>query len=173
MDEIENVEEVGEVEGNLRYWRAKEAVRHAELRINSQTANLSAMEARATSIFGWAIAGATVLVAYVGTGPYRGAAIAGATSLFVSCGFSIVGLWSKDWGVVGYNPTKILDDTHASELEVLEFIARGYAETINKNDLTLRNFSTFLTLGWITLAVTPIILSASASFQLLSSSSKG
>ena len=159
--------EVGATDGDLRYWRAKEAIRHAELNIGSQTANLASMESRATSILGWAIAGVTVLVAVVITGPFRAAALAAAFSLFVATLFSILGLRAKDWGVVGYNPRKLLEDTHSSELEVLESFGRGYAETIDKNEGILRNFSICLTVAWAALAATPIVLSVIAYLKIV------
>ena len=46
--------EVGAVEGDLRYWRAKEAVRQGEARLAAQAAIRTALEARATALTGWA-----------------------------------------------------------------------------------------------------------------------
>jgi len=43
-------------DGDLRYWRAKEAVRQGELRLFEQAAIRTALEARATAITGWASA---------------------------------------------------------------------------------------------------------------------
>ena len=46
--------EVGATDGDLRYWRAKEAVRQGEARLAAQAAICSAPEARATALTGWA-----------------------------------------------------------------------------------------------------------------------
>jgi hypothetical protein len=57
--------EVGATHGDLRYWRAKEAVRQGELRLATQAAIRTAWEARATAITGWA---AISLLAATGEG---------------------------------------------------------------------------------------------------------
>ena len=43
-------------DGDLRYWRSKEAVRQGELRLSEQAAIRTALEARASAITGWASA---------------------------------------------------------------------------------------------------------------------
>ena len=47
--------EVGATDADLRWWLAKEAVRHGELLLPSQLSNLTAMETRATALFGWSV----------------------------------------------------------------------------------------------------------------------
>lgn len=53
--------EVGAAGDELCYWQAKEAIRHAELRLVSQATTLQAFEARATSILGWLVAVLTTI----------------------------------------------------------------------------------------------------------------
>jgi hypothetical protein len=50
-------------DGDLRLWRAKEAVRQGELRLAAQAAIRTALEARATAITGWAAASFLALAA--------------------------------------------------------------------------------------------------------------
>ncbi len=72
----------------LRYWKAKEALRHAEVRLVAQALIRAALEARATAITGWAAAG---LLAAAGAGfansdvtTQLASAIAGALLLYVA-----------------------------------------------------------------------------------------
>jgi len=120
--------EVGATDGDLRYWRAKEAVRQGELRLAAQAAIRTALEARATAITGWA---AVSLLAATGAGftAQEAAGFAGVTCAgLLLFGAAIVGRHAvrpRDWAIVGYDPEVITSDQLGSELEVLESVAGG------------------------------------------------
>jgi hypothetical protein len=143
MSEPEPIE-LGEVEGGLRYWLAKEAIRQAELHLAAQATSLTAMESRATSILSWSVAGVFVLGSASLTGQYRAAALVAALFLFISAVLCVVGLWPRNWGIPGYPPGEIIDSDARSELEFLEFIVGGYAKTIIRNEKRLSVFGNIL-----------------------------
>ena len=96
--------EVGasEAEGDLRFWRAKEAVRQGEARLDAQAAIRTAMEARATAITGWA---ATSLIVAAGAGfattdwPARGGAALTAIMLFAAAVIGIHPARPREWSI--------------------------------------------------------------------------
>ena len=144
-------------EGNLRYWRAKEAVRQGELRLSAQAAVRAALEARATAITGWAAAG---LLALSATG-----AAASDWAARIGVGVAFVILFSaaaacihvarprQDWSTTGYDPRLIADDKLGSELEFLEYIAYGLSPGIQTNNLHLiRTGAALRWAGWMLIA---------------------
>lgn len=152
--------EVGATEGDLRYWRAKEAVRQGEARLSAQAAIRTALEARATALTGWS---AVSLLAATGAGftakdtaGFTGAACAG-LALF---GAAIVGIHAvrpRDWAMVGYDPEVIISDQLGSELEVLESIATGLSPGIQANNRRLNAMARMLRwAGWALIAA-PVI----------------
>lgn len=157
-DEIE----VGESGGTLRYWAAKEAIRHGELHLTSQAASLSAMESRATSILGWAITGVFALGALSTTGLYRAAAGFAAVLLFVSAVSCVVGLFPRNWAVAGMLPAQVRNSGQKTELEVLEHLGKGYDEAIQRNNIRLGSFGYYLRFSWICFAASPIVAAVTA-----------
>ena len=152
--------EVGATEGDLRYWRAKEAVRQGEARLTAQAAIRTALEARATALTGWA---AVSLLAATGAGfaakDVASLAGAGAAAL-VLFGAAIVGIHAvrpRDWAMVGYDPELITSDQLGSELEVLESIAAGLSPGIQANNRRLNAMGRMLRwAGWMLIAA-PVI----------------
>lgn len=149
--------EVGETGDTLRFWRAKEAIRHAETHLTAQASSLSAMETRATSILGWATTGVFALGAAAISGQYRAGASVAASALFASAVFVILGLWPRDWGIAGCAPLQVMDSKYDSELEILESIAQGYANTVSLNNKRLTSFSTMLRTSWIFFVASPML----------------
>jgi hypothetical protein len=152
--------EVGATEGDLRYWRAKEAVRQGEARLTAQAAIRTALEARAAALTGWA---AVSLLAAAGAGStakdaagFAGCGCAG----LVLFGAAIVGIHAarpRDWAMVGYDPEVITSDQLGSELEVLESIAAGLSPGIQVNNRRLNAMGRMLRwAGWMLIAA-PVI----------------
>ena len=164
-DEIE----VGETGGTLRYWAAKEAIRHGELHLTAQAASLSAMEARATSILGWAITGVFALGAVSTTGLYRAAAGFAAAFLFMSALSCVFGLFPRNWAVAGMLPEQVRRSGQETELEVLEHLGKGYDEAIQRNNVRLRSFGHCLAFSWVCFASSPVIAALTAYIVAVSS----
>jgi hypothetical protein len=139
--------EVGATEGDLRYWRAKEAVRQGEARLTAQAAVRTALEARATALTGWAAV--SLLAAAGGTFAAKdaaqsaGAACAGLL-LFVAATIGIHAARPRDWAMIGYDPEVITADQLGSELEVLESIAAGLSPGIQANNRRLNSMGRML-----------------------------
>ena len=147
-------------DGDLRLWRAKEAVRQGELRLAAQAAIRTALEARATAITGWAAASllalAAATAAVTGVAPRAGTATAGAV-LFVAAGMCIHVARPRDWAQAGYDPTVITGDTLGTELEVLESVAEGISPGIQRNNIRLEEMGKLLRWsGWLLIAA-PIL----------------
>lgn len=152
--------EVGAVEGELRYWRAKEAIRQGEARLAAQAAVRTALEARATALTGWA---AVSLLAATGAGftatETRSflAALAASIVLFTAAAIGVHAARPRNWAMVGYDPSVITTDPLGSELEVLESIAAGLSPGIQDNNIRLDAMGLMLRwAGWLLLAA-PVI----------------
>jgi len=150
--------EVGasEADGDLRYWRAKEALRQGEARLTAQAAIRTAMEARATAITGWAAASLVVATGAVFAAPdsaSRGAAGLTAVVLFFAAGVCIYAARPRDWTITGYDPEIIMNDSLATELEALESLAEGISPGIQANNRRLNGMGRLLRLsGWALIA---------------------
>jgi hypothetical protein len=148
--------EVGATDGDLRYWRAKEAVRQGEARLTAQAAIRTALEGRATALTGWA---AISLLAATGAGftakDMAGSAGAGAEGVVLLIA-AIVGIHAvrpRDWAMVGYDPQVITSDRLDSELELLESIAAGLSPGIQTNNRRLNGMGRMLRwAGWMLIA---------------------
>jgi hypothetical protein len=140
--------EVGATDADLRWWLAKEAVRHGELLLPSQLSNLTAMETRATALFGWSVPTILALGAAALNTRYTGPAIAAASWLAGAAAACVYGLWPQDWSHAGYHPREILNEKLTSELEVLEAIAGGYAEGADLNKARLAHLADCLRFAW-------------------------
>lgn len=132
--------EVGAADDALRFWRSVEAVRQGELRLAAQAANRAAIEQRAGALAGWCNAGLLALGAAVFakvTDAQLVAAIAAATLLAAALWFCLAALKPRSWGVAGYDPAHLVRWEEASELEIRERMAVGYADGIAMNDARL------------------------------------
>ena len=151
--------EVGQIEAEgLRFWRAKEALRQAELRLTAQAAALATFEARATSLVGWAVAGSTALVtAFVATTlapELRFAAALAVALLFFAAWWGADVLRPSRWWTFG-DPKAVLASTYSTELEELEAIAGGLANAISANEARLSSAGRLLKYGFILAAAAP------------------
>lgn len=138
-DEID----VGATEETLRLWQAKEALRQAELRLAAQTDSRRAFEARVTTLLGWIIATASVVASGIlGTAPARvSVALAMLVPLLIATVTSVSIVWPGWWSNAGYEPHLIFDSALGSELEIIESMAQGYEEGIQRNELWLHRAS--------------------------------
>ena len=152
--------EVGAVDGELRYWLAKEAARQGEGRLNAQSAIRAALEARATALTGWSavsLLAATGAVFTVVNTPARLGALAAGSVLFIAAILGIHAVRPRPWSMVGYDPLVIVHDTLTSELEVLESIGAGLSEGIQANNLRLNAMGLMLRwAGWL-LILAPVV----------------
>lgn len=151
--------EVGASREELRYWRAKEAVRQAELLLSSQAESRRGFEARATALLGWIVAGSSLLVAASTTAPLARAATALVTLLPLvgAGGASVSLLWPGRWGNPGYDPGLFLDSPLTSELEELEAAASGYIEAIELNKRWLARAMKLTRWTYVLFAAAPVL----------------
>ena len=154
--------EVGATEGTLRLWKAREAVRHGELRLAAQAAIRTALEARATALTGWSAVGLLATTAGLFTslkdGNVPGALGSGAAAfvLLLAGAGGIYVARPRAWNSAGYAPEEILDDPWQTEMETLEAIAGGLGLSISKNDSRLdRTGRTLRTVGLL-LTLAPV-----------------
>lgn len=151
--------EVGETAADgLRYWRAKEAVRHGEARLTFQATALAALETRATSLVGWAAAGATAMVSALllatlsRPGAWAASAALGALVLAAAAGVTV--LWPRGWTPFG-DPNGVLDSQETTELGDLEALAGGLGLAAAGNAKRLVSSGRLLTIGLGLLALAP------------------
>jgi hypothetical protein len=129
--------EVGVEEGGLRYWRAKEAMRQAELQLTAQAATKQAFETRAAALLSWIVAISSLMSAG-GTFSTRIIPVMAMLGvLTVSALICISVVWPRFWSQPGYDPRLIMEDQHGTELEQLESLALGYANGIEGNEQRL------------------------------------
>jgi hypothetical protein len=132
--------ELGAVGGELRYRRAKEAIRQGEARLDAQSAVRTALEARATALTGWAavalLAATSVVFSSTTFAPQAGAFVAGLVLLWAAVE-GIHAVRPRDWAMRGYDPSVVISDTLGSELEALESLAGGITDGIQANNLRL------------------------------------
>jgi hypothetical protein len=164
MDTEESNElNLGAIGGGLRYWRAKEAVRQAELTLSSQADSRRGFEARTTALLGWIVAGTSLLIAASASVPPARAlaALAAMVPLFAAGGVAVAVLWPGMWGHAGYSPLVIMDGGLSSELEEIESIAGGYENAIALNERWLRRAMVLTRWVYCLFAATPIAGTAS------------
>ncbi|HTZ72078.1 MAG TPA: hypothetical protein VMB71_15590, partial [Acetobacteraceae bacterium] len=155
---VEGTVEVGAIGGDLPFWRAKEALRQAELRLGAQAQATQALEGRATSMLGWNVTGGLALGAAIVGGSHPWAALTAALSLVGAGLLCVWALVRRDWhGVAGYDPRVLLEDRSGSEYEVVVGLAEGYQETIDANHLAFHRFKAKLTLAICLMVAAPVI----------------
>ncbi|HWD58079.1 MAG TPA: hypothetical protein VG308_07375 [Stellaceae bacterium] len=153
--------EAGATGDTLRLWQAREALRHAELRLASQTASLQAFEARAAALMGWfvtgvsAIGGAAVVSLSGGTYWRAGAIVAALIPALAGAFEASTVLWPKNWHDPGYTPDVVMDACE-SELQQLEYLTAGYAAGINENRVFLDRAGRLMRRAWWLLFAIPI-----------------
>ena len=150
--------ELGATGADLPLWRAREAIRNAELRLGVQASAAQALEGRATSMLGWSVAGVLAVGAAVVNGTHfwpasiAGACLAGAAAL---CLLGIVG---RDFsGAAGYEPATLLSDRSASEYEALVSLAEGYQEAVLHNQASFVRVKARLSAAMILMAAGPLL----------------
>lgn len=152
--------EVGANSGDLRYWLAKEGVRQGELRLAGQTASITAMEARASSILAWAVTIGIALAAATLDPRYRAAAGASLVPALAAAVCCVWALWPRRWDAAGYRHSELERFGYGTELEYLEAIAQGIEQSAERNSKRLRRFALALRAAWICLALTPAVAAA-------------
>ncbi len=164
--------EVGAGADDLDYWKAKEAIRQAELRLGAQAGSLRAAETRATSLIGWASVLASAAVAFatggwntlLGTAPAAsvspvtqdltgrvGAAwllVAGALGCICCALWSI---WPQRFYLPGQHPQTILGLDGPNELALLRRLARGYGMAMDDNTQRLARAAWWLRAAYVAL----------------------
>jgi hypothetical protein len=85
--------------------------------------------------------------------PIRLSTIALTVPLFWCAAMCIHAARPRDWTMVGYDPTVVMTDTLATELEALESIAAGLSAGIQDNNRRLDGMGKNLRLaGWLLVA---------------------
>ncbi len=149
--------EVGAVGADLRYWRAKEALRHGELRLGVQAQATQALEARATAIVGWSVVGVLALGAAVVNGAHPIAAGVAALCLIGAAVLCITALLTRDWAGPGYRPEIVFEDRSATELEAIESMVIGYQQAVQSNHDGFSRFQRSLKWALVGLIAAPIV----------------
>jgi hypothetical protein len=152
--------DVGKAGSEMRFCRAKEAVRQGEGRLNTQSSVRTALEARATAITGWSSASLLAAAAVVfssGQWQVRMSASLVSIPLFCCEAICVHAARPRDWSMVGYDPNLILENVLGMELELLESIAQGLAPGIQANNIRLNSMGKNLRLAGWTLVAAPVI----------------
>jgi hypothetical protein len=106
--------------GGLRLWRAREALRQAEQRLQAQAAALATLEGRAQALVGWTATAITALggAFFLTSAPVelRAAAAGGAVAMAAALFFAVSALAPGRWAVVGHDPDQIRGLPHSAEL---------------------------------------------------------
>jgi hypothetical protein len=156
-------------EGNLRYWLAKEAVSKGELFLGSQISALARLTASATSILGWSVTISLALTGVIASSlvprvpsidviarVVRAAAIA-EILLILAAVLCVCVLWPGTWRPPGHHPGRVLNAPYETELEVLESMAEGYAEAVEKNTTGLARLEMLLRAAWLCFVAAPVV----------------
>jgi hypothetical protein len=149
--------EVGAVGSDLRYWRAKEALRHGEVRLGVQAQASQALEARATAMLGWSVAGVLALGAAIVQGTHAVAAGVAALSLIITAVICISAIATRAWIGPGYRPEVVFNDRSKSELEAIESLVAGYQEAVQANHEAFIYFKNLLNIALGFLLAAPIL----------------
>ena len=147
---------VGAVDGALRFCLAVEAARQGELRLAGQQANLQAVEARATSLLGWAVAGLTGMAVLALDRQHRILVIPPAACLAACAAFCIAALGPKAWHMAGYTASDLADWRVGTELELRESLAVGYEGAAAGNKRVMDRIAWFITAAWACLIAAPV-----------------
>ncbi len=141
--------EVGETGATLRLWLAREAVRQGELRLAAQTANLGALEARATSLLAWSTAALLAGAAWGVRGAHLGLLVAPGLGLLATTLLCAAALRPRPWHGPGFTLSEMQARPAGSELEHLEWTAAGYESAAAENYLVAKRFSWLLRRAWL------------------------
>jgi hypothetical protein len=131
---------VGAADGELRLWKAVEAVRLAELRLTAQAAARTAIEQRAATMAGWCNAALLALGAAMfgeRSDVQIAAIMSSAAFLAASLAYCLMSLRPGPWGIVGYDWDEMQALAGESELEVRELVSVGYRDAIQMNEARL------------------------------------
>lgn len=160
--------QIGAVGDDFHLWAAKEAQRQGELIIASQTADLLATEARATSLVGWTVAGALAGVAVLaGHKNVHEAAILAILSVpvIVAVGACACALWPKPWHRAGFAPQWVMEEDPGNcELNVLQAIAKAHGKAIDENQSRLEDFAKKMRIAWLAFLAIPVLSIAAVLF---------
>ncbi|HWB52209.1 MAG TPA: hypothetical protein VG651_24090 [Stellaceae bacterium] len=146
-------------------------MRHAELRLASQTSSLQAFESRASALMGWIVTGVSAIggaavVALAGGAWFRAAAIGtGLIPALVGAVAVSAVLWPKNWHDPGYTPDIVMN-TCESELQQLEYLVAGYATGISDNRRFLDRAGRLMRWAWWMLFAAPLTATALAAVTL-------
>ncbi len=132
--------EIGVVGGDLLFWRAREAMRHGEKRLEVQSQAMQALEGRATSMMSWCVTGGLALGAAMAGGVHVRAAGAVTAPLLAAAALCLWGVLARDWTGPGYQPKVLLEDKSRSEYEALVELAKGYQTAVERNRDNFRLF---------------------------------
>ena len=153
----EGLVEVGAIGADLRYWRAKEALRHGELRLGVQAQATQALEARATAILGWSVVGAPALGAAAVNGAHPIAAVTMALCSIGAAGLCIIAVVTRDWAGPGYRPAIVFEDRSRTELEAIELMVIGYQQAVQTNHDGFQHFQILLKWALGCIVAAPVV----------------
>ena len=153
----ESTTEVGVAGADMRFWRAKEALRHAELRLKTQADATQALEGRATAMLGWSVAGVLALGAAVVNRTHAQAAATAAVSLVATALLCVIAISQRQWSGPGYQPILILDDQSRNELEALESLCGGYQKAVVQNSEEFGHFRRLLNWAILFVVLSPAL----------------
>jgi hypothetical protein len=156
--DISHTVDLGLAAGDLPLWRAKEAVRHAEVRLAVQVQANQALEGRAASMLGWSVTGLLALAAGLIGGTHVLAASSAAACLGITSLLCVYCILRREFrGVPGYEPAILLQDASQSEYEALVSLAKGYQQSIDLNTAAFNTQKHRLAIALVVMAAAPLV----------------
>ncbi len=148
---------VGARDDGIRLWRATEAMRSGETRLQAQTGNLTAIETRASSMLGWMAPILTALAIASTTVQWHKIALISGSPLILASICCAIALRPKSWTFPGYTLGQLENWNYGTELQYREALAQAYQRSIDSNSKTLGGLVFWVTLAWGLVAVAPVI----------------
>lgn len=158
----------GAVDGNFRLYKAKAIREAAETYLLAQERSYAATEARATSLLGWAIAGAVALASRMFVAGFSLPLFVAAFCLFLSALCSCAVLWPGHWNPAGGLPADFAGWKVQSELEFQEWLVARYEADIAANRKVAQHASLRMRTAWLlTFSAAPLAALAALVVKLV------
>jgi hypothetical protein len=156
-DEIE----VGALGSELRFWRAKEALRQGERSLDLEATLLSGTLSQATTMLGWIVTGTTAAAALaISPSAHPEWKLPATLVAFGLIAPAIICIYvvfpRRGVQIEGFDAPQILLSGHASELEQLEGMAKGLFDAVRATRKRLLISRRLLAIAWILFTAIPV-----------------
>lgn len=139
----------------MRLWNASEARRHAETALCNQQRDIENLRGRATSLLGWASAGALATAALWKDHPVK--ALLVELPIIASGVACLRVLWPRNFREEVPHPKVFLYNTRANKLDTLTALVKGLIKAIDENDRKKDGIVTALRCAYATILFAPLI----------------